>query len=198
MREVHLGRRLDAGVVQWSAGTQQAAIELITRQAADATATFLTGDYLRRSLDDIEQRAGVPVRDVPATIKFVAAQCRFTDEQQATILDHFIGGADRTAGGVLQAVTSVAQVQDDAGRLRDGAPWAAGDDPHVGASELVAGSGRVLASAGARSVRSPGGRATGGDAVDPRGRSRRRRPRRRVRVAPSGRSGRTPGVRVRR
>jgi hypothetical protein len=56
MREVHLGGRLDAGVVQWSAGTQQAAIELITRQAADATATFLTGDYLRRSLDDIEQR----------------------------------------------------------------------------------------------------------------------------------------------
>ena len=114
MREVHLGGRLDAGVVQWSAGTQQAAIELITRQAADATATFLTGDYLRRSLDDIERRAGVPVRDVPATLKYVAAQCRFTDEQQATILDHFIGGADRTAGGVLQAVTSAAQIQDDA------------------------------------------------------------------------------------
>ena len=69
MREVHLGGRLDAGVVQWSAGTQQAAIELITRQAADATATFLTGDYLRRSLNDIEQRAGVPVRDVPATLR---------------------------------------------------------------------------------------------------------------------------------
>ncbi len=69
MREVHLGGRLDAGVVQWSAGTQQAAIELITRQAADATATFLTRDYVRRSFDDIEQRAGVPVRDVPATLK---------------------------------------------------------------------------------------------------------------------------------
>jgi hypothetical protein len=111
---VHLGGRLDAGVVQWSAGTQQAAIELITRQAADAASACLTGDYLRRSLADIEQRAGVPVRDVPATLKYVAAQCRFTDEQQATILDHFIGGADCTAGGVLQAVTSAAQAQDDA------------------------------------------------------------------------------------
>ena len=114
MREVHVGGRLDPGVAQWSAGTQQAEIELITRQAADATATFLTGDYLRRSLADIEQRAGVPVADVPATLKYVSAQCRFTDEQQATILDHFIGGADRTAGGILQAVTSAAQVQDDA------------------------------------------------------------------------------------
>jgi hypothetical protein len=113
MREVHVGGRLDAGVVHWSAGTQQAAIQLITRQAADATATFLTGDYLRRSLDDIERRAGFPVADVPATLKYVAAQCRFTDEQQATILDHFIGGADRTAGGVLQAVTSAAQVEED-------------------------------------------------------------------------------------
>jgi hypothetical protein len=114
MREVHLGGRLDPGVVQWSADTLQAAIELITRQAADATATFLTGDYLRTSLDEIEQRAGVPLRDVPATLKYVAAQCRFTDEQQASILDHFIGSADRTAGGVLQAVTSAAQIQDDA------------------------------------------------------------------------------------
>jgi hypothetical protein len=114
MREVHLGGRLDAGVVQWSAGTQQAAIDLISRQAADATATFLTGEYLRSSLGEIGRRAGVPLRDVPATLKYVAAQCRFTDEQQAIILDHFIGSADRTAGGVLQAVTSAAQVQDDA------------------------------------------------------------------------------------
>jgi hypothetical protein len=44
----------------------------------------------------------------------VAAQCRFTDEQQATILDHFVGAADRTAGGVLQAVSSAAQVQENA------------------------------------------------------------------------------------
>jgi hypothetical protein len=65
MREVHLGGRLDAGVVQWSAGTQQAAIELIIRQTADATATFLTGDYLRTSLNQIEQRAGVPLRACP-------------------------------------------------------------------------------------------------------------------------------------
>jgi hypothetical protein len=58
--------------------------------------------------------AGVPVRVVPATLRYVAAQCRFTDEQQATILDHFIGAADRTAGGVLQATSSAAQVQENA------------------------------------------------------------------------------------
>jgi hypothetical protein len=34
----------------------------------------------------------------------------FTGEQQDTILNHFISGGDRTAGGVLHAVTSAAQL----------------------------------------------------------------------------------------
>ena len=114
MREVHLDGRLDAGIVQWSADTQQAATHLITRQAADAAATFLTGDYLTRTLAGIERDAGVPVRDVPDTIKYVAAQLRFTEAQQATILDHFIAGTDRTTGGLLHAITSAAQTQGDA------------------------------------------------------------------------------------
>ena len=114
MLEVHLGGRLDAGVVRWSQSTQQAATDLITRQAADAAATFLAGDYLQATLTGIERDAGVPVRDVPATMKHLGAQLRFTEQQQTTILDHFITGADHTAGGILQAVTSAAQLQDDA------------------------------------------------------------------------------------
>ena len=119
MREVHLGGRLDAGVVQWSAETQQAAIGLITRQAADAAATFLAGDYLTRTLAGIERDAGVPIRDVRDTIKYVGAQLRFTDAQQTTILDHFLAAADRTTGGILQAVTSAAQTLDDADTAYD-------------------------------------------------------------------------------
>ena len=114
MREVHLGGRLDAGIVQWSEQTQRTAVELITRQAADAAATFLSGGYLTRTLAGIERDAGAPVHDVPATMKYLGAQLRFTEDQQATILDHFIAGAQRTVGGILQAVTSAAQVQDDA------------------------------------------------------------------------------------
>ena len=114
MREVHLGGRLAAGVVRWSAGTQEAALELITRQAADAAATFLDRGYLSRSLAGIEEAAGVPVRDVRATIKHLGTQLRFTEDQQTSILDHFLGAGQRTTGGILQAVTSAAQLQDDA------------------------------------------------------------------------------------
>ena len=106
-------RSAGRGRGQWSAGTQQAATALITRQAADATAAFPTGDYLRRSPATSSSgpvsRCGTSRRPSRR-----GRAVRFTDEQQATILDHFIGGADRTAGGVLQAVTSAAQVQDDA------------------------------------------------------------------------------------
>lgn len=114
MREVHLGGRLDAGVVAWSEGIQRAAVELITRQAADAVRTFLNPDYLTRTLADIQSRAVARVHDAQATIRYVSTQLRFTDEQQRTILEHYIAGADRTAGGILQAVTSAAQVQPDA------------------------------------------------------------------------------------
>lgn len=114
MREVHLGGRLDPGVVRWSEGTQRAAVDLITRQAADAAGTFLSPDYLHRTLAGIEEDAGVPMHDVPATLKYVATQLRFTDDQQTAILDHFITGGQRTTGGILQAVTSAAQLQDDA------------------------------------------------------------------------------------
>lgn len=119
VREVHLGGRLDAGVVQWSDQTQRAAVELIARQAADAASTFLSGDYLRTALAGIERDGGIPVRDVPATLKYVGAQLRFTEDQQATILDHFVAGAQRTTGGILQAVTSAAQVQEDADTAYD-------------------------------------------------------------------------------
>jgi hypothetical protein len=114
MREVHLGGRLADGVVQWSAATQQAALALITRQAADAVSTFLDRGYVERTIAGIETEAGVRVGDVPATVKHVGSQLRFSEEQQATILDHFIDGRDRTAGGVLHAVTSAAQTQTDA------------------------------------------------------------------------------------
>lgn len=114
LREVHLGGRLEDGQVHWSARTQQAALDLVTAKARDAVTTFLDADYLKKTVEDIERDAGVRVADVEATLEHVAKQCRFTTEQQKTILEHFIDGADRTSGGVMHAVTSAAQTLPDA------------------------------------------------------------------------------------
>jgi hypothetical protein len=109
MREVHLGGQLGEGVIHWSESTQRAAVDLIAKQATDATATFLTTDYLSRSLQSLEARAGTPIEDARGTIRYVSSQLRFTEDQQNSILDHYLGAGQRTAGGILQAITSAAR-----------------------------------------------------------------------------------------
>jgi hypothetical protein len=114
MREVHLGGRLTDGVIRWSADTQDAALQLVVKQARDAVAAFLTTGYVAAKIAEVEAEAGIPVRDVDATLDYVGKQLRFTADQQAMILNHFIDGGDRSSGGVLHAVTSTAQTLDDA------------------------------------------------------------------------------------
>ncbi len=114
MRAVHLGGRLADGVIRWSSDTQDAALDLIVKQARDAVTAFLTHDYVDAKIVEVEAEAGIPVRDVEATLEFVGKQLRFTTDQQTRILNHFIDGGDRSCGGVMHAVTSTAQTLDDA------------------------------------------------------------------------------------
>lgn len=114
LKEIHLGARLDDGVVRWSQDTRHAMAELAGKQARDAVRQFLNPSYLQNKIAEIEADAGVPVRDVEATLEFVSTELRFTTEEQNTILNHFIDGSDRSSGGVLHAVTSAAQTLDDA------------------------------------------------------------------------------------
>lgn len=114
MREVHLGGRLAEGVIRWSGQTQDANLELVVNQARDAVSTFLDTAYVEAKIAQVETEAGIPVRDVEATLEFVGKQLRFTEEQQATILNHFIDGGDRSCGGVMHAITSTAQTLADA------------------------------------------------------------------------------------
>lgn len=76
--------------------------------------TFLNISYVNAKIAEVEAEAGIPVRDVEATLEFVGKQLRFTDDQQTTILNHFIDGGDRSCGGVMHAITSTAQTLDDA------------------------------------------------------------------------------------
>jgi len=63
---------------------------------------------------DLERAAGVPVPKPMDTIKIVSQRLRYTQKQQDDILAHFIQGADLSAGGIMQAVTSVARSIPDA------------------------------------------------------------------------------------
>ncbi|MEV4324303.1 DUF932 domain-containing protein [Microbispora rosea] len=115
-RHVHLGGRLDDGgsAVRWSSDTQDKNLQLITAQTRDAITTFLDTDYLTTKIRELTAAAGAEITDPDTTIQAVTSKLRFTDDQQREILRHFIRGGDLTAGGVMHAVTSVAQTIDDA------------------------------------------------------------------------------------
>lgn len=114
VRNVHLGGQLDEGVIRWSEDTQRRNLELVTAQARDAVTTFLDVEYIQRVIGEITEKAQTPIDKPVEAIEVVSRQLRFPKERSEAILDHFIKGADLTAGGVLHAVTSVAQTLHDA------------------------------------------------------------------------------------
>ncbi|MEV1002646.1 DUF932 domain-containing protein [Nonomuraea sp. NPDC050202] len=114
MREIHLGGRMDDGIVRWSPDTLAKSMALVTARARDAVRTFLDVGYVRAKIAELSREASVEVAEPDKTIEFVATKLSFTKDQQQLILQHFIKGGAITAGGVMHAVTSAAQVLDDA------------------------------------------------------------------------------------
>jgi len=113
VRAVHVGGRLDEGVVQWSDDTQRKNIDLVKAKTRDAIATFLNVDYMRGIIEAATEKAHVEITDVPKTIEVVGKRLNYTQEQQAGILAHFIKGGLTTSGGVMHAVTAYAQTVED-------------------------------------------------------------------------------------
>lgn len=118
LRRVHLGSRMDEGVVKWTDDTMRKNLALVAAQARDAVATFLDPAYVQRVVDGIEAKAGVPVTNPETTVKAVGKQLGFAPERTEAVLRHFIMGGQATAGGVFNAVTSVAQTIADPDEAR--------------------------------------------------------------------------------
>lgn len=113
VRAVHLGSKLPSGLVRWTADTQAKASALIAARTRDAVAAFLSTDTLVTGIRSIMATAGKPVDNPTETIQTVSKRLSFTEEQQQGILEHFLRSGSRTAGGVMQAVTSFAQTITD-------------------------------------------------------------------------------------
>lgn len=116
VRSVHVGGKLDEGIVRYSDETQQRSVELVKSVTADAVRTFLDVAYMRRVLAEMNEHAGAAVAQPDATITVVANKLKFSDAEREGLLSHFILGGQLTAGGVMQAVTSLAQTVADPDR----------------------------------------------------------------------------------
>lgn len=119
MRQVHLGAKLAEGQIEWSADTRRAANDLARSQAADAVKSFLNVSYVEKVIERLTEDATTPVKDVKKTIEIVAKEQTYTEAEADSILNFFIDGGQRTAGGVMQAITAAVQQIDDPQRAYD-------------------------------------------------------------------------------
>jgi len=115
MRRVHLGSRMEEGIVNWSDETRRAQIDLIRNQARDAVGTFLNPDYLQRFADDMARAQGQTVEQPTQAVAYIATALGYSDTDRDAILTHFLRSGDETALGLAQAVTFHAQDLDSDG-----------------------------------------------------------------------------------
>lgn len=111
-RSVHLGSKMAEGVVRWSADTHEKNLALVTAQARDAVATFLDVEYMERTIARLEAEAGRKIEDPQKSVEALGKKLAYTEVMQRDILNYFIEGGQRTAGGLMHAITAAAQNHD--------------------------------------------------------------------------------------
>lgn len=116
LRAVHLGSKMDDGVINWSGETQAKATELVRLKTRDAVKTFLDVDYMTKVIAQLTEKAGKEIDDPARVIEHVSKKLAFTKDEQAGLLSHFIKGGQLTSGGVMHAITSFSQTIEDADR----------------------------------------------------------------------------------
>lgn len=112
-RKVHLGSRLEEGLINWSDKTREKAKELIISQTGDAVKQFLNEGYLDNVVKKLERARAVtldkPLDTIQNVIKEVAKSVTINEESKKNILNYFVNDGDTSALGVSQAITREAQ-----------------------------------------------------------------------------------------
>jgi hypothetical protein len=119
LTKVHLGSRMDAGVIRYAEDTQATALQLVKRQTRDAVTTFLSADYLTATVEQLSRHAGEEVGTSDEEVQDVTKSLGVTQEHLDGILDHFRRGGQFTRAGVANAVTAYSQGVEDGDTAAD-------------------------------------------------------------------------------
>lgn len=106
---VHLGSRMNEGVIEWSESTKRANFQLIMSQVKDAVRTFLSEKYLGRIIDNMTEAFNTKLDNPIDTVQHVCKTLAVTEEHRRNILNYFMKDGDLNGSGVIQAVTREAQ-----------------------------------------------------------------------------------------
>lgn len=116
IRAVHLGGRLEAGVIDWSPETKQLNVELLASKVRDAVQSFVKVEYLQTLVDEAAAARLVAIERPGAAIELVRVAHQLSEAETDAVMDAFLRSSDASLFGLGQAVTAAAQGVTDGDR----------------------------------------------------------------------------------
>lgn len=108
-RKVHLGARLDEGIIDWSEGTKQKNYELIVSQTRDAVKTYLSEEYLGKLTTKLQSYKEQTVEHPSGLIERVSTELNIAESHKESILRYFLKDNDESVFGMFNAFTRESQ-----------------------------------------------------------------------------------------
>jgi len=108
-RKVHLGARLDEGIIDWSEGTKNKNYELIVSQTADAVKTYLSKEYLGQLTTKLQGYKEHIIEHPTGLIERVSTELNIPEAHKNNILKYFLKDGDESSFGMMNAFTRESQ-----------------------------------------------------------------------------------------
>lgn len=114
LKRVHLGGKMDELEFSKNDKIVAANIRLIREQVKHAVTQFLSKPYLTKLVDFFTEQ-GKPEIEAPIMdiMEVIGSRCQFSEERQASILDHFLRGGETRRIGIVNAITEECQKLED-------------------------------------------------------------------------------------
>lgn len=109
-RKVHLGGKMDEGVINWSQNTKNKNYQLIMAQTSDAVKTYLSEDYLGKLTTKLTKAKETPIEHGIQVIEAVSNALNIEQSHRENVLRFFMRDqVEQTAFRVLNAFTRESQ-----------------------------------------------------------------------------------------
>ena len=112
-RKVHLGGKMDEGIIQWSQNTRNKNYELIMAQVKDSVKTYLSHDYLGQLTSKLQKAKDTPIEHGIQVVENISNVLNVPTSHRENILKYFLRDQeDQNALGILNAFTRESQKMD--------------------------------------------------------------------------------------
>jgi hypothetical protein len=112
-RKVHLGAKMDDGIVEWSTNTKNKNYDLIMSQVKDSVKTYLSHDYLGQLTQKLQKAKDTPIEHGIQVVENISNALNITTEHRQNVLKHFLRDQkESNVLGVLNAFTRETQKMD--------------------------------------------------------------------------------------